>query len=49
MLLEGNPDLVFSSDNQAAIRLCTAAALKGQKDVAAFLLASKAEVNAKDN
>ena len=32
-----------------ARRLCTAAAFNGHKDVAELLLASKAEVNAKDN
>ena len=32
-----------------AVRLCTAAANAGHKDVAELLLANKAEVNAKDN
>jgi hypothetical protein len=47
-LLEGNPDLVFSKDNDGRTPLHLAA-MKGYKDVAALLLANKAEVNAKDN
>jgi hypothetical protein len=48
-LLEGNPNLVFSADNPNGYTPLHCAALKGQKDVAALLLASKAVINAKDN
>ena len=46
-LLKDNPDLVFSKDkiNYTPLHV---AALKGHKDVMKFLLASKADVNAKD-
>jgi ankyrin repeat protein len=45
-LLKGNPDLVDSKDDQGGTPLHHAA-LKGHKDVAAFLLAHKADANAK--
>jgi len=45
-LLKGNPDLVFSKDKDGTTPLHYAAQ-EGHKDVAAFLLASKADVNAK--
>ena len=48
-LLEDNPNLVFSADNPNGYTPLHCAALKGQKDVAALLLASKAVVNAKDS
>jgi hypothetical protein len=44
-LLKENPDLVFSKDNQSLTPLHKAA-FHGHKDVADFLLASGAEVNA---
>ncbi|NDQ56143.1 MAG: hypothetical protein GZ088_03595 [Acidipila sp.] len=47
-LLKTNPDLVFSEDDQGSSPLHMAA-WRGQKDVAELLLASGADVNAKDN
>jgi ankyrin repeat protein len=47
-LLKGNPDLVFSKDDQGETPLHFAANL-GHKDVVEFLLAKKADVNAKAN
>ena len=47
-LLNDNPDLISSRDENAATPL-HAAALMGHKDVAELLLANKADVNAKNN
>ena len=47
-LLQGNPDLVFSKDEDGWTPLHLAAA-NGYRELAEFLLANKAEVNAKDN
>ncbi|MGA2902864.1 MAG: ankyrin repeat domain-containing protein [Candidatus Korobacteraceae bacterium] len=47
-LLERDPELVSSKDNEGATPLHYAAAF-GRKDVAELLLASKADVNARDN
>lgn len=47
-LLGDNPELVFSRDSKGETPLHLAA-YTGHKDVAAFLLANRAEVNAKDN
>src|SRR5207249_1437675 len=48
-LLKDNPDLVSSKDKDSAFTPLHWAAFKGQKDVAALLLANKADINAKDN
>ena len=47
-LVKGNPDLVFSKDENGATPLLIAA-LGGHKDIAELLLANKAEVNATNN
>jgi ankyrin repeat protein len=48
-LLKSNPDLVFSKDTSSGRTALYEAVLGGHKDVAALLLANKAEVDAKDN
>ena len=45
-LVKASPDLVFSKDNEGATPLLVAVK-SGHRDVAAFLLANKAEVNTK--
>ncbi len=47
-LINDTPDLVFSKDDDGFTPLHLAAA-NGYKDMAEFLLANKADVNAKDN
>ncbi len=47
-LINGSPDLVFSKDEDGFTPLHLAAA-NGYKEMAELLLASKADVNAKDN
>lgn len=48
VLVKNNPSLVFNKDNKGETPLHLAA-YTGHKDVAEFLLANNAEVNAKDN
>jgi hypothetical protein len=48
MLLKRDPDLVFTKDNEGATPLHMAA-LGGHTDIAEFLLANKADINANDN
>jgi ankyrin repeat protein len=48
VLLKHNPDLVFSQDNTGNTPLHWAAA-KGHKDLAQFLLANRADVNARND
>jgi ankyrin repeat protein len=47
LLLDGNPDLIFSKDSLGLTPLHVAA-LTGRRDVVQLLLANKADVNARD-